>query len=300
MQRHLRGCPACREQQAAEERLGTLLHAESEADSPADAAAIERLTRQWAGTLSEPRPAPVRRRFPFARLLPASAVGALAVGVLVVGAVTAPSRAVGAVSDAMKKVRQFHVRMELPGMPVRYEAWGRRDRAARVEEWEGKTLTLVVLDDGKRLRSYDPQEQRVSWSGTQLKGLMRQTLGFSATKMLRKAAQGELFQGQASEWLGEAKAREVAQIRRHGTPQRRIQVDLENGFFERMVIYADVKTDRLTQANLYLDRTSPDEAPTARVYFDYPEHIDASRFELRAPKGTQIRREPIELPFPTP
>src|SRR5687768_18366351 len=92
MQRHLRECPACKGLQAADGRLGELLRVESVGDTPADAAAIERLTRQWTDTLTEERPASVRRRFPLRRLLPASAAGALAVGVLVVGAVTAPSR----------------------------------------------------------------------------------------------------------------------------------------------------------------------------------------------------------------
>lgn len=298
MQRHLRGCPACSAQKAAEEKLGDLLSRESAADTPAERAAIERLTRSWTDTLTEPRSEPARRRLPVRRLLSASVLGAAATAVLVVGAVTAPSRAIGAVSDAMKKVRRFHVRMELPGMPVRYEAWGQREQAARVEEWEGETLTLVVLDDGQRLRSYDPQQKRISESKTRLKSLMRQTLGFSATRMLRKAAQGELFQGQGQEWLGDAKAREVAQIRRLGTPQRRIEVDLENGFFERMVVYADLKTDRLTQANLYMDAKSPDEQPTARVFFDYPEQIEPARFQLNPPPGTEVRQEPVDLQFP--
>lgn len=296
MQRHLHQCPACSERRAADEALGRLLLTESAADTPEQTEAIRRLTRQWEAALTEPRPAP-RRRLPVRRLLSASALGAVGIGLFALSAITAPSRAIGAVSDAMQKVHHFHVRMELPGLPVRYEAWGERNRAARVEEWEGKTLTLVVLDDGKRLRSYDPQQKQVREARTRLKGLMRQTLGFSATKVLRKAAQGELFQGEGKELLGEAKAREVAQIRRNGIPQRRIQIDLEEGFFARMVVYAELKTDRLTQANLYLDHRSPDDQPSARVFFDYPQQISAERFQLNPPRGTEVRYGLPELPF---
>lgn len=293
MQRHLRGCRACSEHKAAEEALGALLLGDAAEDTPEEAAAIRRLSVHWQEALSEARPA--RRAVPVRRLVSASALGACGVAIFAVLSITAPSRAIGAVSDAMKRVNQFHVRMELPQMPVRYEAWGVRDRAARVEEWEGSHLTLIVLDDGKRLRTFDPDAKRILESRTQLKSLMRQTMGFSATKMLRQAARGDLFSGQ--EWLGEAEAREVAQIRRNGTPQRRIEVDLKGGFFERMVVYADLKTDRLTQANLYMDRKSPDEQPSARVFFDYPEKVNPMLFRIPAVEGKVIRQE-VELEFP--
>lgn len=294
MRRHLRECRACSEQKAAEEELGALLAADAREDTPEEAAAIRRLTARWTETLAEARPA--ARRLPMRRLVSASALGAFGIALFTLSAVTAPSRAIGAVSDAMKRVNQFHVRMEIPAMPIRYEAWGVRDRAARVEEWEGNRLTLIVIDDGKRLRSYDPDARRLLVSDTRLKTLMRETMGFSATRMLRRAAQGDLFSGQ--EWLGEAQAREVAQIRRHGLPQRRIEVDLKGGFFERMVVYADLKTDRLTQANLYMDAKSPDEQPSARVFFDYPEKVNPMLFRIPAAKGAVIRQEVPNLEFP--
>lgn len=297
MQRHLRHCPACSERKAADDNLDLLLHADAGQDAPEEAAAIARLTQRWSDTLTESRPvAAVRPRVISRRWLSASALGAAGIGIFTFLAVTAPSRAIGAVSDAMKRVQRFHMRMEIEGMPQRYEAWGERDRAARVEEWEGKKLTLIVLDNGKTLRSYDPDAHELMVSGTRLKSVMRQTLGFSATKMLRKAAQGQLFSEQ--EWLGEAQAREVAQIRRNGIGQRRIEVDLKNGFFERMVVYADLKTDRLTQANLYMDRNKPDDQPAARVWFDYPEIINPMLFKLHPAPGTEVKQQATELSFP--
>jgi hypothetical protein len=296
MQRHLRRCPACTEQKAAEEKLGGLLAAELAEDSPEDRAAIARLTERWRDSLTEPRPVAARVRRSRRGLISVTAVGAAALAVFVAGAVTAPTRAIGAVSSAMAKVKRFHVRMELPNLPVRYEAWGERDRAARVEEWQGDTLTLVMVDDGKRLRSYDPQEQQVSWGKTRFKRVMRQAMGFSATKMLRRAAQGELFEGQ--EWVGEAQAREVAQIRRNGLTQRRIQIALKDGFFARMVVYAEMPTDRLTQANLYLDGATPDEQPDARVFFDYPDTLDPVLFKLKPKKGATVRYNDDVFQFP--
>jgi hypothetical protein len=293
--RHLRACPECRTQAAAQLELAARLPAALE---PAAAeAAATRVTEQWVAALTASRPQPARRPLP-RRWLTASATLACAAALFVFSSVTAPSRAMGAVSHAMARVQRFHVSMEVPGMDLRYEAWGERDRAARVEERQGGVVTQVLLDDGRRLRSYDPTAGEISQGRTRLKRFFRQTLGFSATRVLRRAAQGKLFEGQ--EWLGEARAREVARIRREGVLQRRVQVDLKDGFFARMVLYAEVKGDRVTQANLYLDADTPDAEPSARVRFDYPEKLDPSLFVLNPPKGTQIRNEPLELTFPEP
>jgi len=293
MERHLRACPACGRQREADAALTPLLTAAA----PGEAAAAARVTERWIAALTEPRPAPARpaaRR----RWLPASAAAMLAVGLCVFGAVTAPSRAIGAVSSAMAKAPRFHVRMEVPGVDLTYEAWGERGRGARVEERQAGALTQVVVDDGRRLRSYEPAARRVTEGQTRLKRIFRQTLGFSASRMLRRAAQGRLFEGE--EWLGEARAREVAQVRRNGARMRRIQVDLRDGFFARMVIYADAKGDRLTQANLYLDRDTPDEEPSARVLFDYPDRLGPEVFTLQPPPGTEVRIEQGDPAFPAP
>jgi hypothetical protein len=228
------------------------------------------------------------------RWVTASAAVVVAVG-LFVSAVTAPSRALANVAGAMARTRRFHLRLELPGLPTRYEAWGERNVGARVEEWEGKERTLVIVDDGKQLRRYSPEENLIRQSDTRLQSLFRQAAGFSATRILRQAARGKLFEGQ--EWLGEATAREVAQIRRNGVPQRRIQIDLRDGFFERMIVYAEMQTDRLTQVNLYTDSNRIEEEPLARIFFDYPEELDPSLLRLELPTTTPVREDP-NLDFP--
>jgi len=224
----------------------------------------------------------------------ASATVALAVGLYVVASVTAPPRALAQVADAMKRVNRFHIRMEVPGIDTRYVAWGERGVGTRVEEWEGSEQTMIVLDDGAKLRQYSPSEQVVREGQTRLKRIFREAASFNATKMLRQAAKGRLFDGQ--EWLGEANAREVARVRRNGVPQRRIQVDLKDGFFDRMIIYAHLDDDRLTQANLYMGRNTPDTQPFARVFFEYPERLDPKLFRLVTPRGTKVRYEELTLP----
>lgn len=287
MRRHLQRCPACSAQKAAEEALAPLLTGEFANDDPAEAEAVERVTRRWEEILAGPA-ADVRppRRLPSRRLITASAVFAVAGTFFVVGAITAPRRAIGDVAASMAKVRRFHVVMEIPSLPTRYEGWGEREKGARVEEREDDELQMVILDDGKKMRLFYPGTQQVQETSTRLQSVFRNAAGFNATRMLVQSARGKLFEGQG--WLGEATAREVSRIRRNGIYERRIQVDLKDGFFERMVIYAALPNDRLTQANLYMDSDSPDEEPFARVYFDYPDTIDPEKFKLNLPPGTRV------------
>jgi hypothetical protein len=216
----------------------------------------------------------------------ASAAIGVAVLLFAFSAVTGPKRALASVAQAMAKVQNFHVRLDLRGGALRYEAWGRKGVGTRIEERMGDTLTTLIVDDGKTLRRYEPGQKLLRQGPTRLRTVFKQAAQFSATRMLTQAAKGRLFAGH--EWLGEATAREVSRVRRNGVPQRRIHVDLKDGFFERMVIYADLETDRLTQANLYTDSESADEDPFARVFFEYPEKVDPSLFRLKAPKGARI------------
>ncbi len=215
---------------------------------------------------------------------------------LAAGLLTAPTRALAAVADAMAKVPRFHVRMEIPGLPTRYEAWGERGVATRVEEWEGDQRTVVVLDDGHKLRRYYPEEQMLRESGTKLETVFRHAANFNASRMLSEAARGRLFEGQ--EWLGEARAREVAEVHREGRRLRKIRVDLKDGFFEKMIVYADARTDLLARAHLYTDSRLPEEAPFAVVRFDYPENIDRNLFRLKTPRGTRVRQTEADLMLP--
>ncbi len=223
------------------------------------------------------------------RVRPFLTASALA-GVFVLGfglwAMTAASRALGDVAGAMRKVKAFHIRMELPGLDTRYEAWGQRRVGVRVDGWEGGERSLVLLDDGKTLKRWDFDAGVLRQSPTRIRSLYRKAANFNASRMLRQAAQGELFEGE--EWLGEARAREVAKVKRAGAWMRRIQIDLKDGFFERMVVYAHADDYRLAQANLYTDARRPDEEPFARVFFDYPEQIPQERFELHLPKQLPV------------
>jgi hypothetical protein len=207
--------------------------------------------------------------------------------VFAVSTITGPRRALASVAQAMEKVRNFHVRLEIPGIELRYEAWGQKGVGTRIEERMGQTLTTLIVDDGRMLRRYEPEAKLLRQGPTKLRTVFKQAAQFSATRLLNQAARGRLFAGQ-QDWLGEATAREVSRVRRSGVPQRRIHVDLKDGFFERMVVYADLETDRLTQANLYTDSRHPDESPFARVFFDYPEKMDAALFRLQAPKGARV------------
>jgi hypothetical protein len=304
MERHLRRCPACSAQKAAEEEVLTLLREEITADTPEEAAALERVARRWQESIpvptSPPRPAPARPFRPWRLLSPrwmtASAALALVAGILVFSMVTEPTRAIAAVAGAMAKVQRFHLRMEVPLWGVRYEGWGAKGVGVRVEEWQGSRRTAVVVDDGRKLRRYYPEERVVRRSASRLKEIFQQAAGFSASRLLRLSDRGKLFEGQ--DWLGEATAREVSRVRRDGREQRRIQVDLKDGFFERMIVYADRETDRLTQANLYTDSNSPDERPFARVFLDYPEQVEQSLFQLQLPAGTQVRKVETESDLP--
>jgi hypothetical protein len=266
------------------------------ADRAEEAAAIARVQARWLESI----PAPAVSRVEIVRPRPAgrgwwtaSAVAGAAVGVIAIAVITGPSRAVAQVQNAMSKVQRFHVRMEVEGMDVRYEAWGERGKATRVEEREGNRVTMVLLDDGQNLRQYSPEEQVIRESGTRLSGVFRDAAGFQAGRMLSKAARGRLFDGH--EWLGEAKAKEVAQVRRDGILQRKINVDLENGYFARMIVYAPISTDRLVQANLYLDRDTPQEEPFARVYFDYPQQLSPKLFELKVSGKVTVRHTDEDL-----
>jgi hypothetical protein len=301
MERHLRGCPACSAQKAAEEELGRLLAREFEADTPEEARAAARVTEAWRRSIPVPElrtpqraaPAPwISRR----RLLSASAAVGVAVTLFAISAITGPIRALAGVKDAMARAQRFHLRIEAPGSPMHYEGWGQRGVGARLEEWQGKRLQRVIVDDGQTLRSYYPRANVVRQGETRMKEIYRQAAGFNATRILRQAAKGKLFDGQ--EWLGEAKAREAARVKRHGMWQRRIQVDLEGGFFERMIVYADQSTDRLTQANLYTDSNDPEEEPTARIFFSYPERLDPQLFRFHPPAGAHVEHLDPEQELP--
>lgn len=296
MRRHLRHCPACTAQNDAEEALHSALTSAA-ADTAEDAAAIARLQRAWsAGAARAAVSVEPRRRGAGRRWLTASAAVGFSLALFAVAVVTGPSRAIAQVQDAMSKVQCFHLRMEVDGYDVRYEAWGERGKATRVEEHEDGKVSMVVLDDGNTLRRYFPEEKIVRESATRLKTVFKDAAGFQASKMLSKAARGRLFDGQ--DWLGEAEAKEVAQVRQDGAVLRRIQVDLKNGYFARMVIYASTATDRLAQANLYLDRQTPEAEPFARVYFDYPEHLDPKLFEWKVPGRLPVRKTEEDLQLP--
>lgn len=296
MQRHLRRCPVCTARIDAEVTVADLLSGAG-ADTEEDLAAIARIQRQWLAAVPVKAAAPVRApRRAQRKWMTASAVAGFSMLLFAVSVITGPNRAIAQVQDAMAKVQNFHLRMEAPGYDVRYEAWGERGKATRVEEREGGRVTMVVVDDGTTLRRYFPEERLVRESGTRLNSVFRDAAGFQASRMLSKAARGRLFDGH--EWVGEAEARETAQVRQDGVVRRRINVDLKNGYFARMVVYADVSTDRLAQAELYLDRDATDEEPFARVYFDYPAKLDAKLFELKLPGKLPVRRTEEDLQLP--
>lgn len=295
MQRHLQHCPACTAQNDAESALYTAL-TDANADTAEEAAAIARLQRVWSSGAAQAAVTVAPRRPATRRWVTASAAVGFSLALFALAVITGPSRAIAQVQDAMSKVQCFHLRMEVPGYDVRYEAWGERGKATRVEEREDGEVTMVVLDDGQTLRRYSPQEKIVRESVTRLKTVFKDAAGFQASKMLSKAARGRLFDGQ--DWLGEAEAKEVAQVRRDGAVQRRIQVDLKNGYFARMVIYASTATDRLTQASLYLDRQTPENEPFARVYFDYPQHLNPKLFEWKVPEKLPVRKTEEDLQLP--
>jgi hypothetical protein len=296
MQRHLRRCQACTEQINTETTLAAHL-AGAGADTAEDLAAIARIERQWLASVPQTAAAPIRApRRTGRRLMTASAVVGFSVLLFAVSVVTGPNRAIAQVQDAMSKVQNFHLRMEIPGYDVRYEAWGERGKATRVEERESGRVTMVVLDDGKTLRRYFPEEKLVRESVTRLNTVFRDAAGFQASRMLSKAARGRLFDGH--EWVGEAEARETAQVRQDGVVQRRINVDLKDGYFARMVVFADVSTDRLAQAELFLDRDDTAGEPFARVYFDYPAKLDPKLFELKLPGKLPVKRTEEDLQLP--
>jgi hypothetical protein len=296
MERHLRRCPTCATQKAAEESLTHLLRAELAADSPQEAEAVARVTCAWQEALPAPDAfagvrAP-RWRVNAPRWVPASA--ALALGAaLFVFTVTAPTRALAKIAGAMDKADRFHLRMQVPSFNAAYEAWGERSVGARVEERQGGKLTMIVLDDGQTLRRFYPEEKQMRQSGSKLGSIYKHAAGLSASRLLRLAAKGDLLRGQ--DWLGHPTAREVAPIARNGREERRIQVDLQGGFFERMVVYADPATDRVVEANLYTDSRDPDTDPFASLLFDYPERVDPSIFQLHPPKDTKVRFREADL-----
>lgn len=299
MQRHLRACRNCSTHAVAESSLRPLLVEEFVSDTPAETAAIERVTRWWLDTLSEAEPARVVARHPVSRrwMTASVALGAGAV-LFVAGVVTAPTRALAAVAGAMSRVPRFHVRMELPGLTVRYEAWGDKGVGTRVEEWTDGRRTVVVLDDGRKLWRHYPDEKVLRVSGTKLDTVFHEAANFNASRMLSEAARGKLFHGQA--WLGEARAREVAEVQREGRRLRKIQVDLKDGFFERMIVYADLHTDLLAQAHLYTDNRTPESNPFAVVRFDYPERVDRALFRLTTPRGTRVKQTEMDMDIQIP
>jgi len=268
------------------------------ADTAEDAAAIARIERQWLASVPQGAPAAVRlpARTGSRRWVTASAAVGFSAVLFAVSVITGPSRAIAQVQDAMAKVQNFHLRMEVPGYNARYEAWGQRGKATRVEERQGDRVTMVMLDDGVTFRRFDPGEQEVRESVTRLNAVFRDAAGFQASRMLSKAARGRLFDGH--EWVGEAEAREAAQVRRDGVVQRRIVVDLKDGYFARMLVYADVSTDRLAQADLFLEREASAEEPFARVYFDYPAKLDPKLFKWEFPDKLPVRRTEEDLLMP--
>lgn len=292
LRRHLRSCERCREQLQADLRVEEALTLEVGTDHAGEADAVRRVEEAWVAVAAAAAvPAQPRLRTPAPRLITATALGAAIVGAVLIQSLTAPSRAVADLREAMSRVQRFHVRLEIPGHSVRYEAWGERGRGARIEEWSGEALTQVLVDDGTTFRRWEPGSRIVYTSPSQLKELFRQANGLYASRLLTRAARGRLFQGH-EDWLGTATARQVAQVRRHGLPQRRIHVDLRDGFFERMVVYAELPSDRLTQANLYTDSNSPDSEPFARVFFSYPAEIPARLFRPGFAPGTRFEPDP--------
>ena len=287
MQHHLRRCPACTAQTEAEQSLRPWL-TDPAGDFENEAEAASRVTQVWLDVLPEMHARPRRRSRGRRGWLTFSAAVGLAAAVFLVGVVTAPRRAVAQVRDAMARVQRFHLRMELRTRDARYEAWGQRGAGARVDEWEGDRRTMIILDDGQKLRRYSPTEKTVRESPTQFATALRAAANFKASRILRQAARGNLFQGE--EWLGKPEARGVEEVRRNGVRQRRIALAVEEGtgMFAKIVLYADVSTDRLAQADLFTGPEDADSDYFARVYFDYPERLDHALLHPKLPKGVRV------------
>jgi hypothetical protein len=178
----------------------------------------------------------------------------------------------------MSRVPIFHLRVDVPGSDTVYEAWGERKVGARVDEIQGGKRFTLFLDNGRFAAWSGAKNGDVRRGRSRLRWIQQQINGLVAGNLLRKAATGRLFEG--SDWIGRANARESRQVLRNGTPLRCIHVDLKDSFFERMVLYADLATDRLTEAKLYADLESPEQEPFALVYFDYPDHLNPSLFRV--------------------
>src|SRR5262249_55696872 len=110
------------------------------------------------------------------------------------------------------------------------------------------------------------------------------------------ASEGRLFEGHTL--LGDPTPREVTRVRKEGRELSRIRVDLENGMFKRMIVYANLDTDRIVQADLYTHDDRPDTEPWARIRFDYPERVPPSLFRFDPPKGTPVRGGDEDLTLP--
>ncbi len=264
---------------------------------PGEREAVERLTRAWVAAVpaampGQPHPQQTLQQKAIGWCSPsrwwtASAIAAVGVGLFAIGAATGPRRAFAQVADAMSRVQVFQFRLEVPGYGVEYRVWGARSTGARVEEWEGNHRSLVLVDDGTRLWRYDPDDNELRSGTTRVREFYRKVAGFSAARLLRQAARGRLFGGDG--WLGKATAREVRPVVRDGRRQRQIQVDLTDGFFERMMIYADAGTGRLTQANLYTDSRTPPAEPFARAFFQYPDRVAPDLFRAHFPPDARVR-----------
>lgn len=226
----------------------------------------------------------------------ASAAAALGVALLAVSTAVSGKLALASVAGAMKKVQRLHVRMQVAAWGQRYEAWTERGKGARLEEWTGKRRTMVVVDDGKKLKRYYPGEKVVRQSDSQYRKFLKEARGFHASRMLEAINKGELLEGQG--WIGEPSVRHVTRLRRDGAELQRIDVALKNGMFEKMVVLADRSTDRVTEASLYSHDDSPEDRWFVRANFDYPERMTPWLFKLQAPEGTPVRTDTSDLVFP--
>ena len=285
MRWHLRHCAACTEQKAAEAAIGEFL-TDSAYDTAADAAAAARVTAAWLDTVPE-RSFPARRaaRVSGARgWMSLSLAGGVAALILIGVLVTRPTSALAHVKEAMAKIRRFHIRMDVLPTGTHYEAWGSRDLGARIEERMDGRLTMIVIDDNRKIHRYAPNAKVMQDSPSRLKAALKDAAGFQATRLLHRASHGRLLEGE--EW-GEAKVSKASQVTVDGVLNWRIAIDIENGPFTRMIAWAPVKTDRLETADLFLGGELSDDQPFARVSFDYPDRLDPKLFVVPKNKRAQ-------------
>ncbi len=283
----------------ADLELETKLRAALELGSKADSAATARVTTAWvsaAATHARPGRPATRCRWPWAS---ASALAGLGLATLAGILLSAPSRALAGVAGAMRKVERFHIHLSLPSLATEYEAWGQRRVGVRVEERDNDGLTSVIVDDGQRLRRWESGTDVVHQSPTRLRRLFRRAANFNASRLLRRAANGEFLGGEGGEdWLGRPTARSLSNATEAGIPAKRLVIDLSDGFFERMVLYTRAADDRVLRAELLTDRRHAESRSFCRVRFEYPASIPTERFRFDPPPGTRLeteRQDPLPL-----